>query len=132
MTQVPQELKTQARVRVTNDVIAAIAGIAAIEVQGVSAMSGGLAGGITERFGKKSLGRGVRLEMKDTNVNLDLYVVVRYGYKIPEVASRIQSRVKETVETMTGLRVSDVNIHVQGVSFEECDDTDAVESNTEP
>jgi uncharacterized alkaline shock family protein YloU len=132
MTQVPQELKTQARVRVTNDVIAAIAGIAAIEVQGVSAMSGGLAGGITERFGKKSLGRGVRLEMKDTNVNLDLYVVVRYGYKIPEVASRIQSRVKETVETMTGLRVSDVNIHVQGVSFEECDDTDAVEPNTEP
>ncbi|HBQ96725.1 MAG: Asp23/Gls24 family envelope stress response protein [Firmicutes bacterium] len=117
MTELSQELKTVPSVRVTHDVISAVAAIAATEVQGVAAMSGGLTGGITERLGKKASGRGVKLEIRDTHISLDVYVVVHYGFKIPEVASRIQSRVKQQVETMTGLHVSDVNIHVQGVSF---------------
>ncbi len=117
----PEELKTEASVRVTHDVIAQVAGIAAMEVKGVAAMSGGLTGGITERLGKKSLGRGVKLEMKDIHVSLDLYVVVHYGFKIPEVASRVQAHVKDKIETMTGFSVSDVNIHVQGVSFDATD-----------
>ncbi|WP_053959222.1 Asp23/Gls24 family envelope stress response protein [Sulfobacillus thermosulfidooxidans] len=122
MADTSQEIKTVPSVRIANEVIAVIAGIAASEVDGVAAMSGGLTGGITEMLGKKAASRGVKLEVKDNRVSLDLYVVVQYGAKIPEVASRIQDRVKEQVELMTGLTVSDVNIHVQGVSFTSTED----------
>ncbi|OLZ08540.1 Asp23/Gls24 family envelope stress response protein [Sulfobacillus thermosulfidooxidans] len=122
MADTAQEIKTIPSVRIANEVIAVIAGIAASEVDGVAAMSGGLTGGITEMLGKKAASRGVKLEVKDNRVSLDLYVVVQYGAKIPEVASRIQDRVKEQVELMTGLTVSDVNIHVQGVSFASTED----------
>ncbi len=117
MGEISQEIKTVPSVRIANEVIAVIAGLAAMEVDGVAAMSGGLTGGITEMLGKKASARGVKVEVRETRVSLDLYVVVHYGVKIPEVASRIQHRVKEQVETMLGLFVSDVNIHVQGVSF---------------
>ncbi|MCY0907873.1 MAG: Asp23/Gls24 family envelope stress response protein [Sulfobacillus thermosulfidooxidans] len=110
-------VKTLPTVQIANEVIAVIAGIAASEVDGVAAMSGGLAGGLTEMLGKKTASRGVKIDVKENHVSLDLFVVVRYGAKIPEVASRIQDQVKEQVERMTGLTVSDVNIHVQGVSF---------------
>ncbi len=112
------QIKTVPAVQIANDVIAVIAGMASAEVDGVAGMSGGIAGGLTEILGKKVPTRGVKLDIKETHVSLDLFVVVRYGSRIPEVASRIQDRVKMQVETMTGLHVTDVNIHVQGVSFD--------------
>jgi uncharacterized alkaline shock family protein YloU len=105
-------------IRITDDVVAIIAGIAAMEVPGVVNMSGGFAGGISEMLGRKSLSKGVRVEIGEKNAKIDLYIIVEYGCRIPEVAWNIQERVKKSVESMTGLTVLEVNIHIQGVSFQ--------------
>lgn len=104
-------------VKIVDDVIATIAGLAAIEVKGVAGMSGGFVGGIAEMLGKKSLSKGVKIEIKEKVAIIDLYIIVEYGTKIPDVAWEIQESVKKTVETMTGIEVNEVNIHVQGVNF---------------
>lgn len=105
-------------VKVTNEVVAIIAGIAAIEVPGVSTMSGGIAGGIAEALGRKNLSKGVKVEVGDKEAAIDLYIIIDYGCRIPDVAWNIQEKVKKAVENMTGLRVVEVNIHVQGVNIE--------------
>ena len=106
-------------IRISTDVIATIAGMAATEINGVRCMYSSFAGGIAEMFGsKKSAGKGVKVEMDDSAVVIDLYIVVDYGVRIPELAWEIQENVKNNVETMTGMSVDKVNIHVEGVSFE--------------
>ncbi|MDA8193022.1 MAG: Asp23/Gls24 family envelope stress response protein [Thermaerobacter sp.] len=109
--------KTIPVVLIANDVIGTIAGIAATEVDGVAGMSGGLVEGISEKLGKRTSGKGVRVDVTDQMVTLDLFLVVQFGAKIPEVAVRVQDVVKRQVESMTGLGVSSVNIHVQGVAI---------------
>ena len=81
-------------------------------------MSGGIAGGIAEALGRKNLSKGVKVEVGEKEAAIDLYIIVEYGYRIPEVAWTIQERVKNAVEDMTGLSVVEVNIHVQGVNIE--------------
>ena len=105
------------KVTFADEVIAIIAGIAATEIPGVS-MSGGIAGDIVERLGKKNLSKGVKVEVGEKETAIDLFVVVDYGVRIPEVAWNIQENVKKAVENMTGLNVIEVNIHIQGVNFE--------------
>ncbi|SDK51199.1 Asp23/Gls24 family envelope stress response protein [Natronincola ferrireducens] len=104
-------------VKIADEVIATIAGLAATEVQGVCGMSGGLVDGIAEILGKKSLSKGVKIEVSNDGVAIDLYIIVDYGTKIPDIAWNIQDNVKTTIESMTGITVMDVNIHIQGVSF---------------
>jgi len=104
-------------VKIVDDVVATIAGLAATEVEGVAGMSAGFVGGIAEILGKKSLSKGVKVEVKEKIANIDLYIIVEYGTKIPDVAWKIQENVKKTIETMSGIIVNEVNIHVQGVSF---------------
>ncbi len=104
-------------VRISDDVVGTIAGIAATEVEGVAGMGGGIVGGITEMLGRKNLARGVKVEVGEREAALDLFVVVDYGVRIPEVAQRVQENVKRAVESMTGLSVVEVNIHIQGVAF---------------
>lgn len=106
-------------VKISDDVIAAIASVAASQVEGVAAMSGNIVGDIGAILGRKNLARGVRVSASDKDVVLDLYLNVKYGARIPEVAYKVQESVKRSVEGMTDLRVSQVNIHVQGVSFHE-------------
>lgn len=103
--------------RIANEVVAIIAGLAATEVQGVAGMSGGIVGGIAELLGYKNLSKGVRVEVGEEQAAIDLFVVVEYGVSIPEVAWKIQESVKRAVESMTGLQVVAVNVHVQGVHF---------------
>ena len=99
--------------------MATIAGIATNEISGVAGMSNSLASGIAEIFGsKKNLSRGVKVDIKDESTVIDLFILVDYGVRIPELAWEIQENVKNSVETMTGLTVEKVNIHVEGVSFE--------------
>lgn len=105
-------------IKITDEVVAIIAGIAAMEVPGVTSMSGGIAGGIAEALGRKNLSKGVKVEVGEKEAAIDLYIIVEYGYRIPEVAWAIQERVKNAVEDMTGLRVVEVNIHIQGVNIE--------------
>ena len=107
------------------DVIATIAGLAATEVEGVASMVGPSAGGgLVDRFTRKnqntkSLTRGVRIELGENNaVSVSLTIIVDYGTPIPEVAGNIQENVKKAIETMSGLTVTSVNVHVSGVSFE--------------
>ena len=103
-------------IKISNDVVASIAGVAVSEVPGVYSMAGGLAGGISEVFsGKKNLSKGIKVEVGEKETKIDVNIIVEYGARIPDVAFEIQGRVKKAVETMTGLRVSGVNIHVQGI-----------------
>ncbi|HET7560525.1 MAG TPA: Asp23/Gls24 family envelope stress response protein [Limnochordia bacterium] len=99
------------------EVVGVIAGLAATEVEGVAGMSGGIAGGIADLLGRKNLAKGVRVEVSDESAGVNLFVVVDYGVRIPEVAWQIQENVKRAIETMTGLTVRHVNVHVQGVHF---------------
>jgi len=102
--------------KVTNDVIAIIAGLAAVEVDGVYSMSGGLTGGIAEVLGIKNLSKGIKVETKENNIYINIYIIAEFGARIPEVAWNIQEKVKKTVERMTGMRVMEANIHVQSVN----------------
>ncbi len=104
-------------IRISDDVVAVIAGLAATEVDGVAAMSGGFAGGIAEVLGRRNLSKGVKVEVGTEEARIDLHIVVMYGVRIPDVAWEIQENVKKAIEQMTGLRVLQVNVHVQGVSF---------------
>lgn len=105
-------------IKISNDVIEMIAGVAANEVQGVSEMTGGFAGGITEILsGKKNYSKGIKVNINESSVIIDVNIIVEYGARIPDVAFEIQKRVKTAVENMTGLNVEEVNVHVQGVAL---------------
>lgn len=104
-------------IRIANEVIAVIAGLAAVETEGVSGMSGGIAGGIAEMIGRKNLGKGVKVVVGEKETAVDLYIIVEYGARIPEVAWKVQDSVKKAIESMTGLDVVEVNVHVQGVQI---------------
>ena len=106
-------------IKIANDVVAVIAGVAVSEVSGVASMSGGFAGGITEVLsGKKNLSKGIKVDSNEKAVKIDVNIIVEYGTRIPDVAFEIQNRVKKAVESMTGLKVEEVNVHVQGVKTE--------------
>lgn len=104
-------------VKIADEVVAIIAGLAASEVKGVFGMSGGFVGDISELVGKKNLAKGVKVEVGAKEAAVDVYVVVEFGVRIPEVANEIQRSVKKAIENMTGLTVVEVNVHIQGVNF---------------
>ncbi len=108
---------TENGIEISNDVIAVIAGVAVSEVQGVASMSGSFAGGITEVLsGKKNMAKGIKVEKTDNTAKIDVNIIVEYGTRIPDVAFEIQNRVKKSVEGMTGFKVEEVNVHIQGVN----------------
>ncbi len=110
-------LENNSNIKIADDVIAVIAGAAASEVPGVASMAGGFAGGISEVFsGKKNFAKGIKVEAGEKETRIDVNIIVEYGVRIPDVAFEIQNRVKKAVEGMTGLKVIDVNVHVQGVN----------------
>jgi uncharacterized alkaline shock family protein YloU len=110
-------------VKISDEVVGVIAGLATTEIKGVVGMSANLVGGITQILtGKKNLSKGVKVLVGESSATIDLFVVVEYGVKIPEVSKLVQENVKKTVETMTGLVVSAVNIHVQNVAIPKMDE----------
>ncbi|MGN1271028.1 MAG: Asp23/Gls24 family envelope stress response protein [Clostridia bacterium] len=107
-------------IKISDDVVSVIAGKAVSEISGVAGMAGGFAGGISEVFsGKKNLAKGIKVDVEEKEVKIDVNIIVEYGVRIPDVAFEIQNRVKKAVETMTGLNVTNVNVHVQGVNIPE-------------
>ncbi|MBC7960792.1 MAG: Asp23/Gls24 family envelope stress response protein [Vallitaleaceae bacterium] len=102
-------------VQIANEVVAIIAGLAATEVSGIAGMVGSLKGDLVELLGRKNLSKGVVVEVGEESVSLELSVIVDFGVCIPEVCKNVQEKVKNAVETMTGLSVDDVNIRVAGV-----------------
>lgn len=117
---------------ITDEAIAVMAGVAASEVRGVAGMSGGFAGGIAEVFGRRNLSKGVKVLTKNDSTTVDLYVIVKYGYRIPDLAFQIQENVKSTIEALSGIIVDAVNIHIQGIDYsEDCDTKSESESDEE-
>ena len=104
-------------IRIADEVVSVIAGLAATEVEGIAGMSGGIVSGVTEMLGRKNFTKGVKVEVGEKEAAVDLYIVVKYGVRIPDVALAAQENVKQAIETMTGLSVVEVNVHVQGVGF---------------
>ncbi|MCM3126339.1 MULTISPECIES: Asp23/Gls24 family envelope stress response protein [unclassified Paenibacillus] len=104
-------------IRISNDVVAKIAGLAALETPGIAAMSGGLSEGWAKRFSGKNVQKGVTVEVGSTEAAIDLRIIVLYETPIHEVSRMLQQNVRVAVESMTGLRVVEVNVKVEGVSF---------------
>ncbi len=104
-------------VQIADDVVAIIAGLAATEVDGVSAMTGNITNELMSRVGVKSLTKGVKVDIYNQDVKVELVVMVEYGYNIPTICSKVQEKVKTTIENMTGLNVTDVNIRIAGVDM---------------
>jgi uncharacterized alkaline shock family protein YloU len=104
-------------IKISEEVVSIIAGLAATEIKGVAGMSGGFVGGIAEKMGVKNLSKGIKAVVGEKETAVDLFVIVDYGVKIPDVAYQIQENVKKAIETMTGLNVVEVNVNVQGVDM---------------
>lgn len=133
LIELDDEIKTENDgIKISDDVVAVIAGVAVSEVPGVSGMAGGFAGGISEVFsGKKNLAKGIKAEIVENTAKIDVNIIVEYGSRIPDVAFEIQNRVKKAVESMTGLKVEEVNVHVQGVNTDTATKTNTEDENNE-
>lgn len=105
-------------VRVADEVVAIIAGLAATEIDGVSSMAGNITNELVSKLGMKNLSKGVKVTVNETSVAVDLALNLKYGYSIPDVSAKVQERVKTAIETMTGLEVSLVNVRIAGVNID--------------
>lgn len=110
-------------VKISAEVITVIAHTVAGEIEGVSSMSSGIAENISSVLGRKTGSKGVKVEINDKDVAIDLYIMVDFGARIPDVAWKLQERVKTSVENMTGMNVTAINIHVLGVNFDKQKET---------
>ena len=106
-------------VKIADEVVAIIAGLAAMEVEGVSSMTGNATRELVSKFGMKSLSKGVKVDVLDGIVTVSLVLNLNYGYSIKDTTQRVQEKVKAAIENMTGLEVADVNIRVAGVDMPE-------------
>lgn len=116
-TYVLQEDENLGTVKIADDVVASIAGIAATEVEGVVSMAGNIGNELRSKIGVKNLSKGVKVEVIGKSVKADIALVVEYGYNIPAISQKVQDKVKSTIENMTGLKVTDVNIRIAGVNM---------------
>ena len=104
-------------VKIADEVVAIIAGLAATEVDGVGSMAGNITNELVSRLGMKNLSKGIRVEVAEASVKVDVALNISYGYSIPEVSAKVQDRVKNTIENMTGLCVSVVNVRIASVDM---------------
>lgn len=106
------------KVEIAPEVIEVIAGIAAAEVEGVAQMRGNFATGVVERLGKKNHGKGVKVELTEEGIKVDVYCLMKFGVSIPTVASKVQDNIRQALLNMTALEAEEVNIHIVGIQFE--------------
>ncbi|MEY8338821.1 Asp23/Gls24 family envelope stress response protein [Lachnospiraceae bacterium 62-35] len=104
-------------VQIADEVVAIIAGLAATEVDGVASMAGNITNELVSRLGMKNLSKGVKVDVTEEHVSVELSLNIKFGYNIPSVSEKVQERVKAAIENMTGLRVLDVNLRVAGVDL---------------
>ncbi|HJB06850.1 MAG TPA: Asp23/Gls24 family envelope stress response protein [Candidatus Enterocloster faecavium] len=105
-------------VQIADEVVAIIAGLAATEVEGVASMAGNITNELVGRLGMKNLSKGVKVEVTEDHVSVDISLNIRFGYNIPQVSETVQEKVRAAIESMTGLTVLDVNVRIAGVSME--------------
>lgn len=106
------------KIEIAPEVIEVIAGIAASEIEGVAQMRGNFATGVVERFGKKNHGKGVKVDLTDEGIVIDVYCVMEFGVSIPTVAQKVQDNIRQALLNMTALEINEINIHVVGVQFD--------------
>lgn len=116
-TYVLQEDDGLGTVKIADDVVAIIAGLAATEVKGVVSMAGNVSNELMSKMGVKKLSKGAKVEVIGKSVKIDLALIVEYGYNIPAVSQKVQEKVKSTIENMTGLDATDVNVRIAGVEM---------------
>ena len=110
-------------IRIADDVVKTIAAKAAADVEGVYKLAGGVVDEVSKILGKKRPTNGVKVEVGEVECNIEIYIIVKYGYKIPEVAEEVQKNVLEEVSRLSGLKVVEVNVYVQNVKMEEIEQT---------
>ena len=120
------------KVNISDEVIAVVASLAATSVDGIAEMASGVAGSFAELLGMKNITRGVKISKDENTVTVYLAVVVEYGCKIPDVTWEVQTKVKNEVESMTGLDVAAVNIEVDGIVVKTPEKTEEPSDSTEP
>lgn len=112
------------KIEIAPEVIEVIAGIAASEIEGVATMRGNFAAGVAERFGRKNHGKGIRVDLSENQIKIDVYCVLNYGVSIPKVAQQIQDNIRQALLNMTGLETDEVDVHIVNVNFETQEDHD--------
>ncbi len=105
-------------VQIADDVVAIIAGLAATDVKGVASLVGNVTNEIISKLGKKNLGKGIKVEVVNNVVTVDMSIVLEYGYSIPKTSEQVQEKVKSAIENMTGLTVEEVNVRIASVTME--------------
>ncbi|MGD9677225.1 MAG: Asp23/Gls24 family envelope stress response protein [Vulcanibacillus sp.] len=111
------EERDAGKIKIESDVVSMIAGLAAVDTEGVANMSSGITEEITKRVSGKNISKGIRVEVGEKETAIDVRITVKYGYKLHEVAKNLQQNVKEAVESMTGLKVVEVNVYIEGVEI---------------
>ncbi|MBD8003530.1 Asp23/Gls24 family envelope stress response protein [Bacillus norwichensis] len=119
------------KIEIAPEVIEVIAGIAASEVEGVAQMRGNFASGVVERLGKKNHGKGIRVELSEEGIIVDVYCIMNFGVSIPSVAQKVQDNIRQALFNMTALEVEEVNIHIVGVTFDQSKQESEEEFETE-
>ncbi|PSL41134.1 putative alkaline shock family protein YloU [Planomicrobium soli] len=114
----PKGAQDLGNIQVAPEVLEIIASIAASDIEGVASMRGNFTSGVAERLGKKVHGKGVKTELAEDGLAIDIYCVVNYGVSIPQTAVKIQEQVRQTLMNMTSLQTQEVNVHITGVQFE--------------
>ncbi len=106
------------KVEIAPEVIEVIAGIAASEVEGIAQMRGNFATGVVEKLGKKNHGKGVKVDLSEEGIKVDIYCMINFGVSIPKVAQKAQDNIRQALLNMTALEADEVNIHIVGVNFD--------------
>jgi uncharacterized alkaline shock family protein YloU len=112
------------RIEIAPEVIEVIAGIAATEVEELYAMRGNFASGVVERLGKRTHSKGVKVELTENGISIDLYVILNFGVSIPKVAQKIQTNIRESLKYMTSLELDEINVHVVGINMDGNEDSE--------
>jgi uncharacterized alkaline shock family protein YloU len=118
MLEMEQEGEDYGKVEIAPEVIEVIAAIAASEVEGVGQMRGSFASGVAERLGKKNHGKGVKVELSEEGIKVDVYCSMNFGVSIPTVAQEVQDNIRQALLNMTALEADEINIHIVGIQFE--------------
>lgn len=111
------------KIEIAPEVIEVIAGIATTEVDGVFAMRGNFASGVAERFGKKTHGKGIKVELTETGVIIDVFLTIDYGASVPVLAQKIQTNIRQALRNMTELDIEETNVHIVGVQIDSNEET---------
>lgn len=130
MNKMMTDEKDTGKIKIESDVVAMIAGLAATDTEGIASMSGGITEGLAKRVSGRNVSKGVRVEVGETEAAIDLRVIIKYGFKIHEVARNLQENAKQAVESMTGLNVVEINIHVEGVEIQKEEEEVTEETTT--